>query len=43
MHLSKRYAAAFIGLLASTFCAPSPHADERKIDPTFLSIAILPQ
>ena len=36
MHLSKRYAAAFIGLLASTFCAPSPHADERKIDPTFL-------
>jgi hypothetical protein len=36
MHLSKRHAAAFIALLATTFCAPSPHADERKIDPTFL-------
>ena len=32
----KRHAAVFIGLFAGIFCAPGLHADERKIDPTFL-------
>ncbi len=36
MDLRKRHAAAFIALLASICWASSLHADERKIDPTFL-------
>jgi mannose-6-phosphate isomerase-like protein (cupin superfamily) len=36
MDLRKRQAAVFIALLTSIFYAPRLHADERKIDPTFL-------
>ncbi|MGA8502626.1 MAG: cupin domain-containing protein [Candidatus Sulfotelmatobacter sp.] len=36
MDLSKRPAGVFIAFLAGIFCAPLLHADERKIDPTFL-------
>lgn len=36
MDPSRKYATAFIALLAVIFCAPLLHADERKIDPTFL-------
>jgi mannose-6-phosphate isomerase-like protein (cupin superfamily) len=36
MDLSKRHAAIFIALLAGMFCEPLLHADQRKIDPTFL-------
>ncbi len=36
MHPSQRHAAAFIGLLAGIFSAPSLCADHRQIDPTFL-------
>ncbi|MGB6386273.1 MAG: cupin domain-containing protein [Terriglobales bacterium] len=36
MVLSKPNAFVFIALLVSTFCAPRVHADDRKIDPTYL-------
>src|ERR1700735_1390334 len=36
MDLRQRHAAVFFSLLAGIFCAPGLHADERKIDPTFL-------
>jgi mannose-6-phosphate isomerase-like protein (cupin superfamily) len=36
MHFSKRHAAAFIALLAGASYFPVLHAQERKVDPTFL-------
>ncbi|MHB1938394.1 MAG: cupin domain-containing protein [Acidobacteriaceae bacterium] len=36
MHPSKRHAATFIALLAGTFYVPPLHADQRRIDPTYL-------
>jgi mannose-6-phosphate isomerase-like protein (cupin superfamily) len=36
MGLSKRPVAVFVGLFVGVFCATLLHADERKIDPTFL-------
>jgi mannose-6-phosphate isomerase-like protein (cupin superfamily) len=36
MELSKRHVTVFVALFVVSFCATLLHADERKVDPTFL-------